>query len=68
MVDTEIRSSSWQDNDEILRKLHRLRYFPVDIPLVTNGHRSVTFFKENTSTLVEISLQGVQGPEVIRLL
>jgi hypothetical protein len=138
VVDTEIRSSSWQDDDEILRKLQayqdltlflqeevlrdvqphsvnpsyrtffvnlrrldelrarlqadgrhpyigmnvdavprgqgltydtdRLRYFPVDIPLMTDGDRSVTFFKESTSTLVDISLQGVQGPEVIRLL
>ncbi len=33
-----------------------------------DGGRSVTFFKESTSTLVDISLQGVQGPEVIRLL
>jgi hypothetical protein len=46
----------------------RLRYFPVDIPLLTNGNRSVTFFKESTSTLVDISLQGVQGPEVINVL
>jgi len=138
VVDTEIRSSSWQDDDEILRKLQayqdltlflqdevlrdvqphsvnpsyrtffvnlrrldelrarlqadgrhpyigmnvdavprgqgltydtdRLRYFPVDIPLMIDGGRSVTFFKESTSTLVDISLQGVQGPEVIRLL
>jgi hypothetical protein len=138
VVDTGIRSSSWQDDDEILRKLQayqdltlflqeevlrdvqphsvnpsyrtffvnlrrldelrarlqadgrhpyigmnvdavprgqgltydtdRLRYFPVDIPLMTDGDRSVTFFKESTSTLVDISLQGVQGPEVIRLL
>ena len=138
VVDTEIRSSSWQDDEEILRKLQayqdltlflqdevlrdvqphsvnpsyrtffvnlrrldelrarlqadgrhpyigmnvdavprgqgltydtdRLRYFPVDIPLMIDGGRSVTFFKESTSTLVDISLQGVQGPEVIRLL
>jgi pimeloyl-ACP methyl ester carboxylesterase len=46
----------------------RLRYFPVDIPLMIDGGRSVTFFKESTSTLVDIALQGVQGPEVIRLL
>jgi len=138
VVDTEIRSSSWQDDEAILRKLQayqdltmflqdevlrdvqphsvnpsyrtffvnlrrldelrerlqadgrhpyigmnvdavprgqgltydtdRLRYFPVDIPLMIDGGRSVTFFKESTSTLVDISLQGVQGPEVIRLL
>ena len=138
VVDTEIRSSSWQDDEAILQKLQayqdltlflqdevlrdvqphsvnpsyrtffvnlrrldelrarlqadgrhpyigmnvdavprgqgltydtdRLRYFPVDIPLMIDGGRSVTFFKESTSTLVDISLQGVQGPEVIRLL
>lgn len=138
VVDTEIRSSCWQDDEEILRKLQsyqdltmflqdevlrdvqphsvnpsyrtffvnlrrldelrerlqadgrhpyigmnvdavprgqgltydtdRLRYFPVDIPLMTDGDRSVTFFKESTSTLVDISLQGVQGPEVINVL
>ena len=45
-----------------------LRYFPVDIPLLTKGGQSVTFFKESTSTLVDIALQGVQGPEVIRVL
>lgn len=45
-----------------------LRYFPVDGPLQTQGGRPVTFFKESTSTLVDISLQGVQGPEVIRVL
>lgn len=138
VVDTEIRSSCWHDDDEILQKLQayqdltlflqdevlrdvqphsvnpsyrtffvnlrrldelreklqadgrhpyigmnvdavprglgltydtdRLRYFPVDIPLLTTGDQSVTFFKESTSTLVDISLEGVQGPEVIRLL
>jgi hypothetical protein len=138
VVDTEIRSSSWHDDDEIVRKLQsyqdltvflqdgvlrdvqphsvnpsyrtffvklrrldelrerlqadgrhpyigmnvdavprgqgltydtdRLRYFPVDIPLLTNGNRAVTFFKESTSNLVDISLQGVQGPEVINVL
>jgi len=138
VVDTEIRSSCWQDDEEILRKLQayqdltmflqdevlrdvqphsvnpsyrtffvnlrrldelrerlqadgrhpyigmnvdavprgqgltydtdRLRYVPVDIPLLTTGDRAITFFKESTSTLVDISLQGVQGPEVIRLL
>jgi hypothetical protein len=35
---------------------------------MAEGDRPVTFFKESTSTLVDISLQGVQGPEVIRLL
>jgi pimeloyl-ACP methyl ester carboxylesterase len=46
----------------------RLRYFPVDIPLMTAGNQEVTFFKGSTSTLVDISLQGVQGPEVIDVL
>ena len=42
----------------------RLRYFPVDIPLTVDAGRRITFFKEHTSTLVEICLQGVQGREV----
>ena len=46
----------------------QLRYFPVDGPLQTKGGQPVTFFKESTSTLVDIALQGVQGPEVIRVL
>jgi hypothetical protein len=45
----------------------RLRYFPVDVPLLVDSDRAVTFFKESTSTLVDISLEGVQGPEVIRV-
>jgi pimeloyl-ACP methyl ester carboxylesterase len=46
----------------------RIRYVPVDIPLLVEGDRRVTFFKESTSTLVDVCLQGVQGPEVIRVL
>jgi len=46
----------------------RLRYFPVDIPLRVEGDRRITFFKESTSTLVDISLQSMQGPEVITVL
>ena len=46
----------------------QLRYFPVDRPLQTQGGLPATFFKESTSTLVDIALQGVQGPEVIRVL
>jgi hypothetical protein len=36
--------------------------------LQTRAGQPVTFFKESTSTLVDITLQGVQGPEVIRVL
>ena len=46
----------------------QLRYFRVDAPLRAEGGQPVTFFKESTSTLVDISLQGVQGPEVIQVL
>jgi len=46
----------------------QLRYFRVDAPLRSEGGQPVTFFKESTSTLVDISLQGVQGPEVIQVL
>ena len=46
----------------------RLRYFPVDVELPTSSGQSITFFKGSTSTLVDITLQGVQGPEVIRVL
>ena len=46
----------------------RLRYLPVDLPLPTKENLPITFFKESTSTLVDISLEGVQGPEVINVL
>ena len=46
----------------------RLRYFPVEVSLSAGNGRELTFFKESTSTLVDITLQGVQGPEVIRSL
>jgi hypothetical protein len=46
----------------------RIRYVPVDIPLLVEGDRRITFFKGSTSTLVDICLQSVQGPEVIRVL
>jgi hypothetical protein len=52
----------------LLYDTDRLRYFPVDVPLPAGNGRSLTFFKESTSTLVDITLQGVQGPEVIRVL
>jgi hypothetical protein len=52
----------------LLYDTDRLRYFPVDVDLPTNSGQSITFFKESTSTLVDIRLQGVQGPEVIRVL
>ena len=52
----------------LLYDTDRLRYFAVDGPLPAGGGRSLTFFKESTSTLVDITLQGVQGPEVIRVL
>jgi hypothetical protein len=45
-----------------------LRYFQVDRPLQTRDRQLVTFFKESTSTLVDVTLQGVQGPEVFRLV
>jgi pimeloyl-ACP methyl ester carboxylesterase len=45
-----------------------LRYVPVDRPLEVRGGQPVTFFKESTSTLVDITLQGVQGREVIQVL
>lgn len=45
-----------------------LHYIRVDRPLQIQGGQPVTFFKESTSTLVDITLQGVQGPEVIRVL
>jgi hypothetical protein len=52
----------------LLYDTDRLRYFPVDVELPTSSGQSITFFKESTSTLVDITLQGVQGPEVIRVL
>ena len=52
----------------LLYATDRLRYFPVDVELPTSSGQSITFFKESTSTLVDITLQGVQGPEVIRVL
>jgi len=52
----------------LLYDTDRLRYFPVDVELPTSTGQSITFFKESTSTLVDITLQGVQGPEVIRVL
>jgi hypothetical protein len=45
-----------------------LRYIPVDRALRAGNGRHVTFFKESTSTLVDVALQGVQGTEVINLL
>jgi hypothetical protein len=36
--------------------------------LEVRGGQPVTFFKESTSTLVDITLQGVQGREVIQVL
>jgi hypothetical protein len=52
----------------LLYDTDRLRYFQVDVELPTSTGQSITFFKESTSTLVDITLQGVQGPEVIRVL
>ncbi len=46
----------------------RLRYIRIDRPLPAGDGRQVTFFKESTSTLVDVSLQGVQGPEVISVV
>jgi hypothetical protein len=45
-----------------------LRYVRVDGSLETQGGPPATFFKESTSTLVDIALQAVQGPEVIRVV
>jgi hypothetical protein len=46
----------------------KLRYLPVDGELSDSKGRKFTFFKENTSTLVEIMVQRVPGPGVMKLV
>lgn len=46
----------------------RLRYLPVEMKIPDDKAGEVDFFKANTSTLVEIQLQRVPGPEVVKLV
>lgn len=50
----------WSDSYESFQPLKNL--------LVAAGYQTTQVFLGTYSTLVDISLQGVQGPEVIRLL
>lgn len=46
----------------------KLRYLPVEAKIPDDRGGEVDFFKANTSTLVEIQLQRVPGPEVFKLV
>lgn len=46
----------------------KLRYLPVDGEIPDGQGQKVTFFKENTSTLVEIEVQRMPGPGVMKLV
>lgn len=46
----------------------KLQYLPVEDKIPVNGGGTADFFKENTSTLVEIKLQRVPGPGVFEFL
>lgn len=46
----------------------KLHYLPVQFPVRDTGGGRVDFFKGNTSTLVEIVLEGVPGRRVVELV
>lgn len=46
----------------------KLRYLPVEGEIPDGKGQTVTFFRENTSTLVEIEVQRIPGPGAMKLV